>query len=58
MAYKTVDFGPETRRKIAYAIDSIINGEVARADISKNVKVYECKNVIRIDLKLEDVEEK
>ena len=52
MSNKTVDFGPETRKKIACAIDSIINGEVARADINKNVKVYECKNVIRIDLKI------
>ena len=56
MAYKTVDFGPETRKKIAYAIDSIVNGEVARADVNKNVKVYECKNVIRIDLKIVEEE--
>lgn len=49
---KYVDFKPETRVKIEDALKCILNGTCSRVDISKNVKVYECKNVIRIDLKI------
>lgn len=52
MGDKTVDFGPETRRKIASAIQDILECVCSRVDVNKNVKVYECKNVIRIDLKI------
>lgn len=49
---RCVDFRPETRRKIEDALCSILDGTCSRVDITKNVKVYECKNVIRIDLKI------
>jgi hypothetical protein len=51
-ANKSVDLKPETLRKIENAIIDILEGNCTRADISKNVKVYECKNIIRIDLKV------
>ena len=49
---KCVDFSPETRKKIASAVQDILEGICSRVDVNKNVKVYECKNVIRIDLKV------
>lgn len=39
--------------KIAAAIKSIEDGVCKRVDVDENTKVYECKNVIRIDLKQE-----
>lgn len=50
--YKCVDFKPETRKKIEEAIGNILEGICSRVDVNKNVKVYECKNVIRVDLKI------
>lgn len=50
-----VDFSEDTCKKINEAIGSILEGTCSRVDISKNVKVYECKNVIRIDLKRYEV---
>lgn len=53
---KHVDFGPETRRKIANAVQDVLDGVCSRVDVNKNVKVYECKNVVRIDLKVVEAE--
>ncbi len=55
---RRVDFGPETQKKIDEALWVILEGNCSRVDINKNVKVYECKNVLRIDLKIEDTSEK
>ena len=52
MADKKVDFDHWTMLKIAEATESILKGICARVDVNKNVKVYMCKNVIRIDLKV------
>lgn len=49
---RCVDFRPETCDKIENALCNILDGVCSKMDISKNVKVYECKNVIRIDLKI------
>lgn len=46
------DFSPETREKIEDAICTILDGTCKRCDISDRVKVYEVKNVVRIDLKI------
>lgn len=54
--YKCVDFSKETRKKIEEAVGVILEGICSRVDINKNVKVYECKNVIRIDLKVTEEE--
>lgn len=37
--------------KIAEAIKTIQGGFCKRVDIGNYVKVYECKNIIRIDIK-------
>ena len=37
--------------KILCAIETIQEGVCKRVDIDNKVKVYECKNVIRIDIK-------
>jgi hypothetical protein len=55
--YKYVDFSKETRKKIEEAVGSILGGICSRVDVNKNVKVYECKNVIRIDLKITESSE-
>lgn len=52
MADKKVDFSAWTQLKIAEAIESILRGTCKRIDVNSDVKVYECKNVIRIDLKV------
>lgn len=39
---------------IKRAVGLILEGVCARVDVSNGVKVYECKNIIRIDLKVED----
>lgn len=38
--------------KIRHAITSVLSGNCKRVDISPDVKVYECKNIIRIDIKI------
>lgn len=53
---RTCDFSPRTRDKIEEALCSILEGNCKRVDVAPDVKVYECKNVMRIDLKIhEDV---
>ena len=37
--------------KILNAVETIQEGVCKRVDIDNKVKVYECKNVIRIDIK-------
>lgn len=43
---------PEMFEKINKAIETILSGVCKRVDIDSNVKVYEVKNVIRIDIKV------
>lgn len=56
MSKKKVDFGSWTQLKIADAIESILAGTCSKVIINDNVKVYQCKNIIRIDLKVEGEE--
>lgn len=42
-----IDFG-----KMGDAIEFILEGKCKRVDVSPDVKVYECKNIIRIDIKI------
>lgn len=53
---KKVDFDHWTMLKIAEAAETILRGTCKRVDVNNNVKVYECKNVIRIDLKITEQE--
>ena len=41
----------ETAAKIQEAIAVIQKGVCKRVDVSDRIKVYECKNIIRIDIK-------
>jgi len=47
---------PEMFEKINKAIETILSGVCKRVDINDNIKVYEVKNVIRIDIKVSDNE--
>lgn len=40
--------------KVEKAVQTILDGTCKRVDIDDNTKVYEVKNVIRIDLKIID----
>lgn len=40
--------------KIRRAINLVLSGNCKRVEVSPSVKVYECKDVIRIDLKISD----
>lgn len=44
--------------KILKAIDTILEGTCKRIDVDPNIKVYECKNVLRIDLHIQEEEHK
>lgn len=46
-----VVYNMETVAKIQEAIAVIQKGVCKRVDVSDNIKVYECKNIIRIDIK-------
>lgn len=41
----------DTVAKIQEAITVIQKGVCKRVDVSDDIKVYECKNIIRIDIK-------
>ena len=38
-------------RKVVRAIETIQDGVCKRVDVSADIKVYACKNIIRIDIK-------
>lgn len=44
----------ETVAKVQEAIAVIQKGVCKRVDVSDRIKVYECKNIIRIDIKQEE----
>ena len=52
----SVDFKVKTIDRIRGAMIDILNGDINRADISKDVKVYKCGTVMRIDLKIHEDE--
>lgn len=39
--------------KLEQAIRMLLTGAASKVDIDKNTKVYLCKNIVRIDIKLE-----
>ena len=53
---ETINAEPKTSHKsytdIIRAVETVLKGEARRVDVAPDIKVYECKNVIRIDLKL------
>ena len=44
-----IDF--QTMNKIAKAMETIADGVCKRVDVNDDIKVYACKNIIRIDIK-------
>lgn len=40
-----------TMNKIAQAVTTIADGVCKRVDVTDDIKVYACKNIIRIDIK-------
>ena len=40
-------------QKVVRAIETIQDGVCKRVDVNDDIKVYECKNIIRIDIKQE-----
>ena len=38
-------------QKVVRAIETIQDGVCKRVDVNDSIKVYECKNIIRIDIK-------
>ena len=55
MPEKYCDFNPRTRELIAEAVRHILAGYCSQVVVNDYVKVYQCKNVIRIDLKVGEV---
>lgn len=45
-------FTPDTIAKIENAVCRVMDGDCSRVDVNQSIKVYMCKNVVRIDLKL------
>ena len=54
LEYNKVEFSQVDSSKIAEAIDLILKGKCSKVIVSDNVKVYQCKNIIRIDLKIKE----
>lgn len=48
-----VELDRMTIQKVAKAIQTIQDGVCKRVDVDENIKVYVCKNIIRIDIKNE-----
>ena len=54
MKNQKVDFSKETCVKIDSAIHDILEGVCSKVIVNDNVKVYQCTNIIRVDLKVVD----
>lgn len=52
MDNKKVDFDQGTLLKISEAVASVLAGTCSKVIVNDNVKVYACKNIVRIDLKV------
>ena len=51
---ETISAEPKSYTDIIRAVETVLRGEARRVDVAPDIKVYECKNVIRIDLKVSD----
>ena len=51
---ETISADPTSYTDIIRAVETVLRGEARRVDVAPDIKVYECKNVIRIDLKMAD----
>ena len=39
-------------KQLNQAVETVLSGVCKRVDVDENVKVYACKNIIRIDIKV------
>ena len=49
---ETINAEPKSYTDIIRAVETVLKGAARRVDVAPDIKVYECKNVIRIDLKM------
>ena len=49
---ETINAEPKSYTDIIRSVEAVLKGEARRVDVASDIKVYECKNVVRIDLKM------
>ena len=51
-ALQEESYDPYIIEKLVGAIQRIVEGSCKRVDVSEDIKVYECKDIVRIDIKM------
>ena len=51
-ALQEESYDPYIIEKLVGAIQRIVEGSCKRVDVSEDIKVYECKDTVRIDIKM------
>ena len=51
-ALQEESYDPYIVEKLFGAIQRIVEGSFQRVDVSEDIKVYECKDIVRIDIKM------
>lgn len=51
-ALQEESYDPYIVEKLSGAIQRIVEGSCKRVDVSEDIKVYECKDIVRIDIKM------
>ena len=51
-ALQEESYDPYIVEKLSGAIQRIVEGSGKRVDVSEDIKVYECKDIVRIDIKM------
>ena len=51
-ALQEESYDPYIVEKLSEAIQRIVEGSCKRVDVSEDIKVYECKDIVRIDIKM------
>lgn len=51
-ALQEESYDPYIVEKLPGAIQRIVEGSCKRVDVSEDIKVYECKDIVRIDIKM------
>ena len=51
-ALQEESYDPYIVEKLSEAIQRIVEGSCKRVDVFEDIKVYECKDIVRIDIKM------
>ena len=51
-ALQEESYDPYIVEELCGAIQRIVEGSCKRVDVSEDIKVYECKDIVRIDIKM------